>query len=369
MQKQKQKRIRVGVLFGGRSAEHEVSLQSAKGVMAAIDRDRFEVIPIGVTKAGEWITLQDPLLSVDKPIQSQDGSPVAMLPTPTRQDLMPLASDVAPSQIDVILPLIHGTYGEDGTIQGLFELADIPYVGSGVLSSAVAMDKAVMKALFEHSGLTVSSYQVIQRKRWQTEPETVQRECEAALSYPMFVKPANLGSSVGISKVRSALEFADAMNEAAQFDRKLIIEASVEDAHEVEVAVLGNDDPMASVPGEIIPCNEFYDYNAKYIDGDSQLIIPAELPAPVVERLQHYAIEAFRALECSGLARIDFLVRRQDYEIFVLEANTLPGFTPISMYPKLWEASGISYGELIERLIELALERHQDQQGNRTSYD
>lgn len=362
------KRIRVGVLFGGRSAEHEVSLQSARGVMAAINRERFEVVPIGVTKAGEWLTLQNPLLTTDKPVQNQDGSPVAMLPTP-KQDLLPLAGDAAPAQLDVILPLIHGTHGEDGTVQGLFELADIPYVGSGVLGSAVSMDKAVMKALLEQHGLNVSPYRVITRRRWQTEPDKVQHDCETALSYPMFVKPANLGSSVGISKVHQAGEFADAMNEAAQFDRKLIVEASVEDAREVEVAVLGNDEPVASVAGEIIPCNEFYDYNAKYLDGDSQLIIPAELPKAVVERLQHCAIAVFQALECSGLARIDFLVRRQDQQIFVLEANTLPGFTPISMYPKLWEASGLSYSQLIERLIELALERHQDQQGNRTSYD
>jgi D-alanine-D-alanine ligase len=364
-----QKRIRVGVLFGGRSAEHEVSLQSARGVMAAMDRERFEVVPIGATKAGEWVTLRDPLLSVDRPVQSADGSPVAMLPTPTQKDLLPLASGMAGTQLDVILPLIHGTFGEDGTVQGLFELAGIPYVGSGVLGSAVSMDKAVMKALFEHHDLPVSSYRVVTRRRWQSEPAVVQNECESKLGYPMFVKPANLGSSVGISKVHDASEFGAAMAEAARYDRKLIIETSVEDAHEIEVAVLGNDQPIASVPGEIIPCNEFYDYRAKYLDNASELIIPAQLPEPVIKKLQYYAVAAFRALDCAGLARIDFLVKRESYEIFLLEANTLPGFTPISMYPKLWEASGIPYDELIERLIDLALERHQDQQQNHTSYD
>lgn len=363
------KRIRVGVLFGGRSAEHEVSLQSARAVMAAIDRNRFEVIPIGVTKAGEWLTLRDPLLAVDRPVQHGDGSPVAMLPTPTHRDLLPLAKDMPGAQIDVVLPLIHGTYGEDGTVQGLFELAGIPYVGSGVLGSAVAMDKAVMKALFEHHGLPVSPYRVVARKRWQKEPDLVQTECEKTLGYPMFVKPANLGSSVGISKVHDASEFVEAMDEAARYDRKLIVEASVENVHEVEIAVLGNDQPIASVPGEIIPCNEFYDYRAKYQDDASELIIPAPLPESVIRQLQDYAVEAFRALDCAGLARIDFLVERNGYRIFLLEANTLPGFTPISMYPKLWEASGIPYSELIGRLIELALERHQDQQQNLTSYE
>jgi D-alanine-D-alanine ligase len=362
------KRIRVGVLFGGRSAEHEVSLQSARAVMAAMNRDRFEVIPIGVTQSGDWITLRDPLLSVDKPVQNTDGSPVALLPTPTHQDLMSLANEGGGARIDVILPLIHGTYGEDGTVQGLFELAGIPYVGSGVLGSAVAMDKAVMKALFSHYGLPVSPYRIVPRKRWQAEPGAVQSECGAELGYPMFVKPANLGSSVGISKVHEASEFTRAMDDAARYDRKLIVEASVENAHEIEIAVLGNDEPIASVAGEIIPCNEFYDYNAKYLDGTSQLIIPAPLPEAVVDRLQRLAIEAFHALECSGLARVDFLVRRDDHEIFLLEANTLPGFTPISMYPKLWQASGVSYSELIERLIELALERHQDQQQKHTRY-
>ena len=367
-----EKKLRVGVLFGGRSAEHEVSLQSAKAVLAAMDRSKFEVIPIGVTKAGEWLTPRDPLLATDtpKPIQNSDGEPVALLPTPTRKDLLPLNNQItADKTIDVLLPLIHGTYGEDGTVQGLFELAGIPYVGSGVLGSAAAMDKAVMKALLQQHGLPVSPYKTVLRKRWQTDPAAIQAECEAQLAYPLFVKPANLGSSVGISKVHDADEFVPALDEAAQFDRKIIIEAAIEDAHEIELAVLGNDDPIVSVPGEIIPCNEFYDYSAKYIDDDSELIIPAPLPEETVKQLQQHAIAAFQALDCAGLARIDFLVRRQDQAIFILEANTLPGFTPISMYPKLWQASGIPYPELIERLIMLALERHQERQQNRTSYD
>jgi D-alanine-D-alanine ligase len=270
--------------------------------------------------------------------------------------------------VDVIFPLIHGPLGEDGTVQGLFELAGIPYVGSGVLASAAGMDKVVMKMLFEKAGLPVTPYRTFLRSRWDTEHASILSECEAAFPYPWFVKPANMGSSVGVSKVHRRSEFEGAMDEAARYDRKLIVEAAVEDAREIEAAVLGNDHPRVSVPGEIIPCNEFYDYRAKYVDNASGLVIPAELPHSVFKQVQSLSLAAYSALDCAGLARVDFLVQRSDHAVFVSEINTLPGFTPISMYPKLWEASGVSYRGLISRLIELAFERHAERQRNQTSY-
>lgn len=362
-------KLRVGVLFGGRSCEHAVSLMSARSVMAAMDRERFEVVPIGITQDGQWVRLPDPDALPDRPLLTEDGAAVTLLPSPGDRGLRPLVPVPASiAQLDVIFPLIHGTYGEDGTVQGLFELAGIPYVGAGVLGSAAGMDKAIMKALFAHAGLPQAPYRVIPRRRWQQDPDGVQRECEQTLAYPLFVKPANLGSSVGISKVHGPAEFVVAMNEAAQYDRKLVVEQGIEDAHEVEVSVLGNDEPRASVPGEIVPCNEFYDYAAKYLAGESKLIIPAPLPESVVARLQDHALRAFEVLDCAGLARVDFLVRRADHGIFLIEANTLPGFTSISMYPKLWDVSGLPYAQLIERLIELALERHSERQRNQTRF-
>ncbi|MDX1606201.1 MAG: D-alanine--D-alanine ligase family protein [Candidatus Competibacterales bacterium] len=362
------RKIRVGVLFGGRSAEHEVSLMSARAVLAAIDRDRYEVVPIGVTRDGRWVLLQDPQLSREHPVALADGTEITLLPTPVDPGPRTLTAGSGKlPPLDVIFPLIHGTFGEDGTVQGLFELADIPYVGAGVLGSAVGMDKAAMKALLVQAGLPVAPYRVVLRRRWQQDPDAVRAECEA-LGYPLFVKPANLGSSVGISKVHGPDEFAPALDEAARYDRKLVVEQGIEDAHEVEVSVLGNDEPQASVPGEIVPCNEFYDYAAKYLAGTSELIIPAPLPEAVIARLQDHAVRAFHALDCAGLARVDFLVRRADHAPFILEANTLPGFTPISMYPKLWAASGLPYDRLIDRLIQLALERHRERQSIQTAY-
>ncbi|MEZ5591481.1 MAG: D-alanine--D-alanine ligase family protein [Gammaproteobacteria bacterium] len=365
-------RIRVGILFGGRSCEHEVSLRSAQSVIDAIDRSKYDIVPIGITKQGEWLRLPQPALPQERALATGDGAPVALLPRPDGSTLQSLTGANADAgtdagAIDVIFPLIHGTFGEDGTLQGLLELSGIPYVGSGVLGSAVAMDKAVMKALCEQAGLPVAPYRTVLRKHWQDAPERVQRDCES-LGYPLFVKPANLGSSVGISKAHNSTEFVSAMQIAAQYDRKIVVEQGIEDAHEVEVSVLGNDTPRASVPGEIIPCNEFYDYAAKYLAQDSQLIIPAPLPEPVVAQLQRYAIQAFQALDCAGMARVDFLVRRADHRIVLLEANTLPGFTSISMYPKLWAASGLSYPDLIDRLITLALERAEERQQSLTDY-
>ncbi|MFT5175368.1 MAG: D-alanine-D-alanine ligase [Gammaproteobacteria bacterium] len=367
-------RIRVGVLFGGRSCEHEVSLQSAKAIIDALDRERYEVVPIGVTKQGQWVRL--PASAIESGFSLEDfcDDRVALLPTPNGRSLVAAGesankpdTDSVGEQIDVIFPIIHGPMGEDGTVQGLFELAGVPYVGAGVLGSAVGMDKAVMKVLFQSQGLPVAEYCVVMRAHWTADPASVLRDTEAQFKYPWFVKPANMGSSVGVSKVHDATEFANAMSLAARFDRKIVIERAIENAREIEVAVLGNDDPQASVAGEILPSNEFYDYSAKYIDGRSGLAIPAELPEPTIARLRMLAVQAFKAIDCCGMARVDFLVQDNGAQIYLLEANTLPGFTPISMYPKLWEASGVSYPDLVQRLIELALERHEDRAQNATS--
>ena len=367
-------RLRVGVLFGGRSCEHEVSLQSAKAIIDALDREHYEVIPIAVTKQGQWLQLSDSSIDPTRALDGEIGEFVSMLPVPRNTSMV--AADVVGAQgdsasiasrLDVVFPIIHGPMGEDGTVQGLFELAGMAYVGAGVLGSAVGMDKAVMKVLFQSRGLPVAQYHVVMRKQWIADPFSVQHDLEAQFTYPWFVKPANMGSSVGVSKVHDASEFSAAMTLAAQFDRKIIVERAIENAREIEVAVLGNDDPQASVPGEILPSNEFYDYSAKYIDGQSGLSIPADLSAAVTEQLRAFAVEAFKAIDCAGMARIDFLVQGDGQAIYLLEANTLPGFTPISMYPKLWEASGMSYPQLVQRLIELAIERHEDRAQNATS--
>ncbi|MGH8614778.1 MAG: D-alanine--D-alanine ligase family protein [Gammaproteobacteria bacterium] len=366
------RRIRTGILFGGRSCEHEVSIQSARGVLSAIDRDKYEPVPIGVTKDGEWVLIRDDQVQPGKPLSRDCGPKLNLLPDPTCAGRLRLEQTSIKTEeavaLDVIFPLIHGPMGEDGTVQGLFELAGIPYVGSGVLASAAGMDKVVMKALFEKTGIPIAPCRTFLRSRWESEPAAILNECEAAFPYPWFIKPANMGSSVGVSKVHGHTEFQSAMDEAARYDRKLIVEAAVEDAREIEAAVLGNDDPKVSVPGEIIPCNEFYDYRAKYLDNASELIIPAELPDSVVKRIQSLSLVAYSALDCAGLARVDLLLQRSDHAAFVSEINTLPGFTPISMYPKLWEASGISYTGLISRLIELAFERHAERRRNQTTY-
>ncbi len=366
------KRLRVGVLFGGRSAEHEVSLRSALSVMEAMDRDKYELVPIGVSKAGEWLRMDTRAL--EEPAQSLalQGDRVALLPHPENRSLVPLdngADEAGGPQepLDVVFPILHGPLGEDGTVQGLLELADIPYVGSGVLGSAVGMDKAAMKALFLQRRLNITPYRVFLRNQWRNDRRAVQTECEAAFAYPWFVKPANLGSSVGISKVHDEAELGPAMDEAARYDRKLVVEAAVEHAREIEVSVMGNDEPVASVVGEILPSHEFYDYESKYLDEATRLIIPAELPDSVANRIREIAVEAFLALDCAGLARVDFLSAAKTLEIYLSEVNTMPGFTTVSMYPKLWEASGVSYSELIDKLIQLAMERHTEIRGNRRS--
>jgi D-alanine-D-alanine ligase len=370
------RKLRVGVLFGGRSGEHEVSLISARGVMQAIDRDRYEVVPIGITKEGRWIMDGDPhrLLSqaAQTGAQLNDAGRVTEA-TPTLQvALAPRVegngSDTTLQNLDVVFPVLHGPFGEDGTVQGFLELAGLPYVGASVMTSAVGMDKAASKAIFSAAGLPILPYRVFLRRTWEAHPEQVVADCEAAFGYPMFVKPANLGSSVGVTKAHHRAELTDGLAEAARFDRKLVVEQGIR-AREIELSVLGNDDPIVSVPGEIIPSREFYSYAAKYLDNSSQLLIPAPLTAGQTRQAQELAVRAFTALDGCGMARADFLMDRDTGRLWLNELNTIPGFTPISMYPKLWEASGIGYAELVDRLIQLAIERYEDKARSATSFD
>jgi D-alanine-D-alanine ligase len=364
------KKTRIGILFGGRSGEHEVSLLSAASILKAIDPKKYEVVPIGITKTGHW-------LAPTEARQLLAGESTShLLQLNAGADLVHQSTALT-RQIDVIFPVLHGTFGEDGTIQGLLELADIAYVGSGVLGSAAGMDKDVMKKLFAAAALPQTPHVAFTRTQWRLDPKHVIKQIETALRYPLFVKPANLGSSVGISKVHNRAELAPAMDLAASFDRKLIIEQGVGGPNvkprELEVAVLGNDSPVASVVGEIVPDREFYDYDSKYASSSaSEPIIPADLTAAETKQIRQMAIAAFRACECSGLARVDFLMEpatpakgktpARKSSIYLNEINTMPGFTSISMYPKLWQASGLPYKELIDRLIQLAIERHKEKQ-------
>ena len=377
------KKLRVGILFGGRSGEHEVSLLSAASILKAIDRRKFDVVPIGITKEGRWLAADDAhnLLKGDagatvRRLRAGDpeATPGAKLlheGMPTLLAPIPGPQGPAGKAIDVIFPVLHGTFGEDGTIQGLFELAGIAYVGSGVLGSAAGMDKDAMKRLFAQARLPIVKHVTLLRSDWEKSPRKAVAAIEAALRYPVFVKPANLGSSVGISKVHNRKELAPALDLAAHYDRKLVVEQGVGGktgkARELEVAVLGNDDPQASVVGEIIPGKEFYDYEAKYLSEGSVPVIPARLTRAETMQIREMAVAAFRACDLSGLARVDFLMEPDGKRrIYLNEVNTLPGFTQISMYPKLWQASGIQYRDLITRLIELAMERQREK--NRTSY-
>ncbi len=354
-------KIRVGLLYGGRSCEHEVSVTSARCIYAALDPQKYEISLIGISKSGQWVLADESVPVLDSGTVNPAGQTEVSMDyigagkIIARADKSALSQSIA--ELDVIFPILHGPYGEDGTVQGLMELAGIAYVGSGVTGSAVGMDKAVAKAVFAAENIPQSEYLVVRKHQWQTARSAVITEIERALGYPIFVKPANLGSSVGISKVKNTDELCQAMDLAAKFDLKLVIERSMENCYEVEVSVLGNDQPQASTVGEIVPGGEFYDYDDKYINNLSQAIIPADLPASVIEKIQTYAMQAFLAVDAAGLARVDFFVRRDNYSIYINEINTMPGFTPISMYPKLWEASGISYSELLDRLIQLGLER------------
>jgi len=398
-------KIRVGILFGGRSGEHEVSLLSAASVLNAIDKSKYEVVPIGITKDGRWVTAEhaERLLKGEKDAdknprttqtQLRAGDPEA---TPGAAVLATGASVVVPPEparrgaglalfqtdanlrraadrainVDIIFPLLHGTFGEDGTIQGLLELADIAYVGAGVLGSSAGMDKDIMKSLFRAAGLPIVKHLTVLRSQFEREPKRTQKLVESKLKYPVFVKPANLGSSVGISKAHDGKELGPAIEEAAKFDRKIVIEEGVggkkRKAREVECAILGNDDPKASIAGEIVPCKEFYDYDAKYLAEGSDLLIPAKITKVEMKNVQKLAIAAFQAVDCTGLARVDFLMDPKSRKMFVNEINTMPGFTAISMYPKLWGATGVSYPELIDRLIQFGIERHNDKKRNQYS--
>ena len=357
------KRLRVGVLFGGRSGEHEVSLASAASVIRALDPDKYEAVSIGISKEGHWLigsAAQKMLPEVLK-----GGQRVMMTADPTDAALVKLDGSGGGQRLDVVFPVMHGTFGEDGTIQGLLDLAGFPFVGAGVLGSAIGMDKDVSKRLLQVAKIPVVPWITVQRHEWEKDPEPIQAAIEAKFSYPVFVKPATLGSSVGMTKAHSREELGPALNLAAEFAMKILVEQCMV-AREIEVSVLGNHDPKASVPGEIVPHREFYDYTAKYLEEGSQILIPAELTPAQTKKIQKYAIEAFRALELSGMARVDFFLEKEGGKIYLNEVNTIPGFTSISMYPKMWEASGIPFRDLIDKLIELALEQHAEKA--RTKY-
>jgi D-alanine-D-alanine ligase len=371
------KKLRVGILFGGRSGEHEVSLISAASVLSALDPEKYEAVPIGISKDGRWLagtaahkmlplfaedaqskpSLGEVLRSGERVMLSADPNVAALVPVSnSRQDAL---------HVDVVFPVLHGTFGEDGTVQGLLDLAGLPYVGSGVLGSAVGMDKDMQKRLFLQAKLPVGDFLAIPRAEWEKSRAKVLREIRRKFRFPVFVKPATLGSSVGMTKAHDAKELAAAMDLAAEFAQKIMVERAIR-GREIEVSVLGNEDPKASIPGEIVPHREFYDYAAKYLEEGTRLLIPAKLTRAQVKRFQEYAVRAFRALECLGMARVDFFLEHRTGKILLNEINTIPGFTSISMYPKLWEASGLPYRELLDRLIELALAQQREKQ--RTKY-
>jgi len=362
-------RLRVGVIFGGRSGEHEVSLVSATSVIAALDPEKYEVVPIGITPEGRWISSGRALGMLKEKSGPVTEPEKFLVPEPNRRGLVSLNGGASsPQSLDVVIPLVHGTYGEDGTLQGLLELANIPYVGAGVLASAVGMDKIVQKMVFATAGLPIARYCWAYSSECREHPGKVRAIVEQSVRYPVFVKPANTGSSVGISKVHSRKELTAALALAAEFDRRVIIEEGIINAREIECSVLGNDNPIASVPGEVVPSNEFYDYDAKYVDGKSRVMIPAPLTDAVTRKVRDYALQAYQAIDCAGMARVDFFVTRGKWKVFLNEVNTIPGFTAISMYPKMWEASGVPFRELLDRLIGFAIERHRDMNARRTSY-
>jgi D-alanine-D-alanine ligase len=359
------KRLRIGVIFGGRSGEHEVSLASAASVIRALDPGKYEAVPIGITKDGRWLVGSPAQRMLPEILRA--GQHVMLSADPSDPSLVPMdgAGHGAGLSVDVVFPVLHGTYGEDGTVQGLLELAGLPYVGSGVIGSAVGMDKDMQKRLFLQAKLPVGDFLSIARSDWEKRRAQVEATVRKKFRFPVFVKPATLGSSVGMTKVHGREELAAALDLAAEFGQKILVERNIT-GREIEVAVLGNDSPEASIPGEIIPHREFYDYTAKYLEGGTRLDIPAKLTKAQVRRFQEYAVRAFRCLELRGMARVDFFLEKPSGRILLNEVNTIPGFTSISMYPKLWEASGLSYRELIGRLIELAVAEHGERQ--RTKY-
>ena len=370
-------KINVGIVFGGRSGEHEVSLASAQSVINAIDKEKYNVVPIGIDKDGQWIAGNDPMRALTSGAVA-GSEPVALLADPTHRGLVRLQereqalATIKLTELNVVFPVLHGTYGEDGTVQGLFELAGVPYVGAGIIGSVLGLDKAAFKDVMKAQSLPIVKHLVIKRRLWRATPEKVLAQVETQIGYPVFTKPANLGSSVGITKCHNRSELRDGLSDAARYDRKLIVEEAVPKAREIEVSVLGNDDPIASVPGEVIPSREFYSYEAKYLDEGEQasrLLIPAPLGNRMTERIREMALQVYLAIDCAGMARVDFLLSDETGTLYVNEINTIPGFTKISMYPKLWEATGISYTELIDRLIELAVERFEDKNQSETRYN
>jgi len=373
----KKNKLKIGVIFGGRSGEHEVSIVSAQSVIKALDKKKYEVIPIGITKSGEWIAGNLALGYLKAGVKNLPFKSL-LPPDPTEQKLIKvrdrklalMCREAKPelTKLDVVLPVMHGTYGEDGCLQGFLELANIAYVGCGVLGSAVGMDKIVQKQLFAQVGLPIVKYDWFLSSEWQRQKTAIIKRLEKNITYPMFTKPANTGSSVGVGKCHNRRELIAGIDDAARYDRKVIVEQGIEDISEIEVAVLGNDAPKASVPGEIIASNEFYDYDAKYVDGKSQAVIPAKLPPAMTKKIRTDAVLAFKTLDLSGLARVDFLVTKDARKIYLNEVNTIPGFTSISMYPKLWEASGLPYVKLLDQLINLAQERHRQKNRLLTSY-
>jgi D-alanine-D-alanine ligase len=385
------KRLRIGVIYGGRSGEHEISIASAAAVVSNLDRDRYEAVPLYIDRDGRWTIADRPPAAASaadvigrargdgarSPLRG--GREAYLVPYPTQENLIAIDRDrvsgvetghdqatITGLSLDVVFPVLHGPYGEDGTVQGLLELANVPYVGAGVLASSVGMDKAMMKVLFQTRGLPIVNHVVVRSADWSADRDRIRRALANGLKYPMFVKPANLGSSVGISKVKTQAELDAAMDLAAQFDRRIIVEAAVPHAREIECSVIGNDHPEASIPGEILPSREFYDYEAKYLD-ESEVRVPAPLSPAQTNEVRRLAVESFLAIDASGMARVDFLLDGKSGRLYVNEINTIPGFTTISMFPKLWMATGLSYSALLDRLIELALERHAAKQQLRTS--
>jgi D-alanine-D-alanine ligase len=369
------RRLRVGVVFGGRTGEHEVSLASARAVIDSLERAGHEVVPIGITPEGRWLTGGDPLRRLSSGEAGGERS-ATMLPEPGHTSLMALSSDEQHSArgdatvgaLDVVFPVLHGTYGEDGTVQGLLELAGLPYVGAGVLASAAGLDKGFQKTFWRGQGLPVVPFLSTTRREIERAPETVLDLAEVSIGYPCFTKPSNLGSSVGVHKAQTRMELLEGLRDAARYDTDVLIEQAV-DARELECSVLGNDEPIASVVGEIVPNAEFYSYRAKYLDGTSRSVIPADVPPAIAETVRELAVRAFTSLRCSGLARVDFFLERGTGRVVLNEINTMPGFTTISMYPKLWEASGVPFAELVDRLVRLALERFHERSRNETRYE
>jgi len=366
------KKLKVGLIFGGRSGEHEISLLSARAVLNALDRDKYDVTEIGITHDGAWFIGED-VLNAFIYGQMEHLIPVTLLPDPTRRGLftiqtLPEGETLGPSQpFDVFFPILHGTFGEDGTIQGLLEMANVAYVGSGVLGAGVGMDKGVFKAVMQANDIPVAAGILLSRKEIDTDMDAALDRLEAEIAYPLFVKPANMGSSVGVSKCHSRADLLEGLLDASRFDRRVLVEQGI-NAREIEISVLGNDQPKASVPGEIRPVTEFYSYDAKYHDDRSEAFIPADIPAETASAMRAIAIKAFLAIDCAGLARVDFLLDKENGEFYLNELNTIPGFTEISMYPKLWEASGLSFPELVDRLIALALERRTERDNTEWRY-